>query len=254
VSREAKVGSVWPLVLALGLMLSPGPGVRASAPRTIALEITPNPVTYGDTITLTGRVDVDGGSSACEADVEVGVFFDEHDDIGFGGPPRIDWFEPRGRTSGDGTFSFEQDLPRPGSFWVAVAEDPDRGCDEAISEATSVGVRHLVTLRSDRTVVRRGGTVKLRVRVQPFCGYVVSENRKRLTSGKVFLEKLVGEEFLRVAGQPVEDRPFRRCGVVFRQRVTRTTVFRAMTPDRSGGLCCYFLEGWSEPVPIEVRA
>lgn len=252
VARIRKPARTWLLAPVLGFLLSPVPVARASVPRTITLEVTPNPVAYGDMITLAGRVDTVGGPEACESDVEVGFFFDEADDAGFGGPPHISWFEMRGRTAEDGTFSFSQDLPRPGAFWAGVAEDEANGCDAAISERVGVGVRHLVVLRAKDATVRKGGVARLRARVWPFCGYTYSEKRG-IGPGKIFLEEMRGGSFTRVAGTPVEDRPFRRCHVVFHQRISRSTVFRAMTPPRTGGLCCFFMRGWSEPVTIEVR-
>jgi len=221
---------------------TPMAGASESVPRTISIQAMPNPVTYGQPIVLSGSVEAPEGAPNCVSNVEVAIAFDEYDDLPETDPPSRTPFKVRGRTAGDGSYSFTQDLPRAGTFWAKVAEDPANGCEAAVSQSHFVEVRSLVVLKAKRETVREGGAARLRVRVWPSCGL----------PRKIFLEKRVKGDFVRIAGkQPPND--YDRCRVVFRQPISRRTVVRGMTPSRGGGFCCFYKRGWSEPLTIDVR-
>lgn len=211
-----------------------------AAPREISIASSAPEVTYGDPVTLTGSVSgPPGTASSCLSNVEVILRLRGPTDVVPPPPPRS-WTElARVTTDAYGAFAYTFE-PGSNAYYVAEVEENTDGCDPALSNEITIGVRLLVTIRSRDVVAEPGTSVRLTVRARPHCSGFDPEVR---------LERRRGSRFV-----PVDEREARdpsRCRARFEVRPRRTTVYRGS----AGPVChivCPYQGGKSEGLRIKV--
>lgn len=206
---------------------SPGePGGRA--PRFVTLEIAPRRARHGRHVKVAGTVSAPDAPPSCRSSVTVAL--KRHV---LGGPATYEEAEHL-VTAADGTFGTMLRADR-GSAWIATVAASSE-CEEATSSPRHLIVAKKVLLRGPQRA-RGRGVVRLRVRVAPCRGHHSSSVVLLMKSGAIF-------------GAVETERLDRRCRASFRQRVRRTTTFKA----RAGRSDQDHVRGTSRAHVIRVRS
>ena len=211
----------------------------AEAPRQVTLSSSAEDITYGESVTVSGQISAPPATStACISGVTVVIRGMGPTDV-VPTPPPTSWSEV-GRATSDATGAYSFTFsPRSNATYVAhLPSEQPAGCDEAVSERKSIGVRSLVELESRDRSVKRGRNAKLTVEVKPYCSGFGDD---------VTLQKLRAGEFVEVA--TAESEEAQPCVVRFRDRIRKTTIYRAMSGPNCSIVCTHE-EGTSQTLRI----